>query len=69
MNVYRCTGIIGAFAGTMALILTCMPEAQAATWIFGMVADPFRSNVLLHTLGGIAAIASGSYLFTFGKNE
>ncbi len=69
MNVYRYTGLIGIGVGVVVLFLLSMPDAQAGTWLAQAVTDQFRGNLLLHFVGGIAAIGSGGYLFTFGSND
>jgi hypothetical protein len=64
MNIFRCMGVFAVVAGVVTLVLTCMPATQASTELSQAIAEQFRGSALLHFLGGIAAIVSGSYLFT-----
>ena len=69
MNVYRYTGLVGIAVGVLVLFLLWTADAQAGTGLVQAVTDQFKSNLLLHFIGGIAAVACGGYLFTFGGAE
>jgi hypothetical protein len=68
MNVDRFIGTIGLVSGTMALAFIFAPDTQAGAWLPEVIATEFRSQVIQHFLGGIGAIASGSYLVLFGNS-
>ncbi len=64
MNIERYTGMFAIAAGGATLALMCMPDTQANAGLISEITEQFRNSAILNSLGGIAAIASGSYLFT-----